>query len=112
MLKKHNKIKVFETLPCFELWFLLHFTEFSSKIYLNSQSLLHEIKKYLPEYDKKIEFFKKVKLYNFVNTLGDEQKAISNAERLCAALSENSSLPFSKVYEILKKLEIVNAFNE
>lgn len=109
MLKKYPSVSVFESLPCFELWFLLHFTDFSGKSYHNSAALLAELRRYLPDYEKHIEFFKKVRLYNYIRTKGNEHNAFTYAEKLCLAQKENKGLNFTNVPEILKQLESAKA---
>ena len=72
-----NKNIVFiETMPCIELWFLLHFySVYSNKIYLDYNSVSKELKKHIPDYDKTIKYLKKTKIYDYLLKNGDIEKA-------------------------------------
>lgn len=113
ILKKRPQIKVIETFPCFEFWFLLHYKDYSSKFYDN-KSLLNELRKFIPNYEKHVEFFRKVKLYSLLTNTGNEEKAISNADKLLTERIKNYNpkSPFSMVQQILKSLESTQNKND
>ena len=54
--------------PCIELWFLYHYqNKFSSRFYESYSELLPSLKKYVPDYRKEQEYYKR-------NTLFDEME--------------------------------------
>lgn len=44
-IEKNKNIKVFETMPCIEYWFLLHFTSYSSKKYSSCDEVVKDLRK-------------------------------------------------------------------
>jgi hypothetical protein len=91
----------------------LHYKDYSSKFYDN-KSLLNELRKFIPNYEKHVEFFRKTKLYSLLNNTGNEEKAISNADKLLNERIKNNNpkSPFSMVQQILKGLESSQNKNE
>lgn len=49
--KKYPKIKFIVSNPCFEIWFLYHFTE-NPKVETSSQAVKEQLRKYIPDYDE------------------------------------------------------------
>ncbi len=107
LLKQYSNIHVFETMPCFELWFILHFKDYSTKFYNSSAELILELKRHLPEYEKKKTYFEKINLYKTLTDKGNLEKAITSAKRLCTekAIDDNPKFSFTEVYEVLEKLD-------
>ncbi len=105
-LLKNKKIAVVETMPCIEYWFLLHFKNFSTKIYPSYASLKTEIKTHLTNYEKSNEYFKKIKLFQTLVSKGDIEKAYKSALSLREKKkeSDNHLFPFSDIDILLKKL--------
>ncbi len=83
-LKKLNSgICFIETMPCFELWFLLHFLEkFSGKIFKSYKEIKPELIKYIKNYNKSEKFFRNGSFYHHLETQGSVEMAIKNAEKL------------------------------
>ena len=74
--KSNTGIEFIETMPCIELWFLLHFrSNYSSKVFLNYKQVVIPLRKYIPNYDKSSIFFKSLDIYEYLNTNGSYQKA-------------------------------------
>lgn len=101
---KDSRIEIFETMPCIEYWFLLHYVNYSSKIYPTYNSLKNELKKYLSDYEKSNEYFKKLKIYETLITTGDLEKAKSSVDRLRKEINDNKLFPYSEIDLLLKKL--------
>ena len=59
--------------PTFEVWLLLHFT-YTTKYYKNSQEVIMDLKKYIPDYEKNLDVFTKCE--------ERIQEAIQNTEKL------------------------------
>lgn len=103
-LLKDPRIKIFESMPCIEYWFLLHYKNYSTKIYPTYDSLKTELKKYLPEYDKSNEYFEKVKIYQKLISEGNISKAISSAQKLRNEKTDNNLFPYSEIDNLLDQL--------
>lgn len=88
--------------PCFEVWYLEHFT-YTSKPFLHSKDIIEELKKYIPDYEK---------TKNYSELLNDKLAiAKANCKKLedfhsnCNHGSRLSKNPSSLVYEIFEKIE-------
>ena len=105
-LEKNERIVVCETMPCIEYWFLIHYIKYSAKIYPNYSSLEKELKKYLPEYEKSNEYFKKVKIFQTLLKSGDMEEAVKISERLRLEKegNDNKLFPFTQIDLLLKRL--------
>src|SRR6476469_6304909 len=56
-LAAKNKFRFIYSIPCFEIWFLLHFTA-STKPHSICESLIRELIIYIPDYQKNMNVFK------------------------------------------------------
>jgi hypothetical protein len=84
------------SVPCFELWLYLHFSEITSEV--SRFDLLRRLKEYMPAYEKSAEG-------HFAQTKANLTAAYENAERL--ARNRNGSKiqnPFTAVDEVVKDL--------
>lgn len=98
-LQDLNPKKVFvaiNSVPCFEFWLLLHFT-YSTKAYGNQKGnssgaqMLDELKKYMPEYEKKNKGV-------FTQLLPRLDTALKNSHRVNAsALEAGTDNPTTKI---------------
>ena len=65
-LKQGPKIEFIISTPCFEIWFLLHY-KFTAKEFNNCAGLItHELKKYIPDYQKSQNYQKKKNFYEML----------------------------------------------
>ena len=105
-LNKNTNISIIETMPCIEYWFLLHFIEFSAKIYPSYDSLEKTLKKFLPDYEKSSAYLKKIRIYKTLIKLGDMEKAKKTAIKLRAAKEENDNnlFPYTEIDLLLGEL--------
>ncbi len=102
--KKNSGIHFIESMPCIELWFLLHFLKaYSSRTYQSFEEIKPRLEKYYPEYEKSLKFFRKTKLYDFLNEKGNELKATEFAERLIQDKEKNDN-PYANYTEIARLL--------
>lgn len=98
---KKLKFEFIPSIPCFEIWFLLHF-EYSHKPYKNYDELSKYLKKYIPNYDKNIDVF--VKISDQTNV------AIQNAKRLDQFHTDNGNTdelnknPSTQVYRLVEEI--------
>ena len=102
--KSTSSILFFESMPCFEIWFLLHF-RYSTRCFNNYSELEPELKKYLTNYEKSENYFKNNNLYLY---LKDKlQNAVINAVKLEKErnkLKHSSNFPKCDIYKIINKL--------
>ena len=101
-LPENKKIVAIENMPCFELWFLLHFSNYSAKIYSTWEELKPVLRTYWPNYVKN----KTPNLYEYPTTHGNEEKAKESAEKLRTekAKSNNDLFPFTDMDLLLEDL--------
>ena len=105
--KKKSGIHFIESMPCIELWFLLHFLKiYSNRTYLNYEQVKPQLQKHYPGYEKSLQFFKKTKLYDFLNKKGDELKAIEYADKLLQDKEEtgNPKANYTEIARLLSEL--------
>ncbi|MCD4653712.1 RloB family protein [bacterium] len=89
-MARDNGIKLAVSNPCFELWLLLHFRENPGQ--QNRKAVLKLLRKYIPKYDKHIDF---ACLENGVN---DASKRAERLEREAAKAGESGENPSTRVY--------------
>lgn len=100
-LAKENNIIPIVSIPCVELWFLLHY-EYSTAI-VNNNEVIERLKKYYPKYEKNC---------NIYPSINDKlNKAISNAKKLERYQLENNNQlqtveanPYTEMYKIVEEL--------
>jgi|SRR5690554_438872 len=106
--KANNKIEFIETMPCIELWFLLHFfNSYSSKIYLNFEQVCTSLKKFIPDYDKTGKFLESIRIYEFLLKEGNFNKADECAHKLTKERinSDNPFFNFTEINTLIQKLK-------
>jgi hypothetical protein len=107
--KLQDKRKMFRSLsiPCFEIWLLLHFIETSRQFCVagdgsNCDEVISELKRYIPDYEKGKEGI-------FTLTKNSLTEAICRAKKL-AELQQNSGRPLgdrnplTEIYELVEYL--------
>ncbi len=102
-IAEKNGLKILVSGPCFEVWFLCHYT-YSTKQYSSSEEVIDALKKYCPSYAKS-----KKDMYSL--TKDNINTAIDNAERLkifCERAGYKyhtvDFVPSTDVYELVEKL--------
>jgi len=106
--KSNKGIEFIETMPCIELWFLLHFlNKYSSKFFLNYKQVVKPLKEYIPNYDKSSKFFKTIDIYEYLNTNGNYQKADELAKKLEKEKkdSDNPLFNFTQINSLVNNLK-------
>lgn len=92
--------------PCFEVWFLLHYRN-STRSFMDSGKAIEELKKYIPDYEKKLDVSKDIAGY-FNKALGDADRINKVYE------SENRDWPSNEcnprtdvpiIFHVLQKIE-------
>lgn len=104
-----------ETNPCTEFWFLLHFLpQLSVKHYESYETLLPELQRYMPGYEKTARYFRKNNLYRYLTQNGDLQRAMEYAEEL-SRLSEatpEDRIAYSQVHRVFELISSINGTNQ
>lgn len=106
--KKNKNIEFIETMPCIELWFLLHFIEpYSNRIYLNYDQIIPVLKTHFKDYDKTEKFLKGIRLYEYLTEQGDIEKASNFAKRLLIDKKSNGNkfFNYTLMEELISKLK-------
>ena len=95
--------KVLVSNPCFEVWYLCHYT-YSTKQYTSSSDVIDDLRRYDPDYDKS-----DCKAASCL--ISETEKAIKNAKKLdvfCEGQGRkkhtHSYMPSTEVYEIIELL--------
>lgn len=106
--KANKGIEFIETMPCIELWFLLHFLgSYSSKVYVDYNQVSIPLKNYIPDYEKTAKFLKSIRLYEYLNKKGNFEKANDFAIRLEEEKegSDNSLFNFTQINNLINRLK-------
>lgn len=107
--KANKGIEFIETMPCIELWFLLHFLEnYSSKVYLCYNQVSVPLRRHIPNYEKTAKFLKSINLYEYLNNNGDFELANQYATRLEAEKgeSDNPLFNFTQINKLINRLKV------
>ena len=106
----YRKVTFIETDPCTEYWFLMHFMpKMSQRKYEDCRAVVNELQKFMPGFEKTENYFKRVRLFNFLTQHGDLNTALQLAKKSVELHDnglENSYSEMYKLFEILAKLEI------
>ena len=96
-LASENGIEIIISIPCFELWYRLHYS-YTSKVYLSNKEIINDLKKYIPAYEKNIDIYEIIK--------DKTNKAIENSKKLEKEKIKNGSKiinincnPYTSVYK-------------
>ncbi|RPH33339.1 MAG: RloB domain-containing protein [Bacteroidales bacterium] len=101
-------IEFIESMPCIELWFLLHFiNEYSSRIYQNYDQISIPLRNYIPTYNKTEEFLRGNKIYEYLENNGNTENANNYAVRMLSErqLNGNPLFNFTRINELIHKLK-------
>lgn len=102
-----TEVIVIENHPCLEIWFYYYFrlTTGLYSSYENVNPLKPELRKFLPEYEKRIEFFKKCGgLHQYLTSKGGSiATAMRNSELSMTHHSENPIGAFSEMSRMLRQ---------
>lgn len=87
MKQRDGKVRVIMTIPCFELWLLLHH-KYTNRDFMNCRELItRELKNYWPGYEKSKAYHNKMSFYENLKDIFP--KAVYHAKRLEAENQEN-----------------------
>lgn len=100
--KSNGKIEFIESMPCIELWFLLHFCDYSAKEYANYDEIEPQLKRFLVDYEKTEKYFSTQNFYKKLLVEGSIDTAIESCRKLSDNYDPSMSItsPRSKMYEL------------
>lgn len=98
-----NGIHFADSMPAFEVWFLLHYT-MPNLYYTNQDGVIRDLKKYIPDYSKNQEWLSSANLYSNLKPYFD--CAMSKAPVLSKKKeeTENESSTICNVYQLFEEL--------
>jgi hypothetical protein len=98
----HN-IKFIDSLPSFELWYLLHYV--LPKLYYPDQdAVIQELQKYISGYEKTVRWLEHARLYSLLKSL--HRESMTNSESLAQRNVNNNESTFCNVYKIFEELKM------
>lgn len=109
-LAKKFKINIALSNPCFEIWYLLHF-KYSTSCFGSNESLIQELKEYIPDYDKNIDVFKIVdEIKNNISyATANAMKLNDYHAELGRNLENIECNPSTQVFEVIEYIKNVEA---
>ncbi len=98
-----KKINFAESLPCFEVWLLLHFI-LPAKYFANAEAVEIELCKHLKGYCKESKWLQRSEIYNILKK--HQKTAISNAKILSDRNLKNSAsnASFSDIFKLIESI--------
>lgn len=103
-----TEVIIIENHPCLEIWFYYYFrlTTGLYSSYENLNPLKSELRKFLPEYEKRIEFFKKCGgLHQYLTSKGGNiEAALRNSQLSIAQHADTPDSAFSEMCFLLEGL--------
>lgn len=108
--KYSGKVRIIETNPCTEFWFLLHFLpNVVCRKYESYDQLLPELQKYIPSYEKTKRYFIRTNLYKYLTENGDLVRAVHNFGKLCQLCHETPEdlKAYSEIHRVIELLNYI-----
>ncbi|MBN2736053.1 MAG: RloB domain-containing protein [Spirochaetales bacterium] len=105
-LSKQKKFYLAESLPCFELWYLLHF-RFTTKAYDNCAMLIKDLCKNIDDYCKEQQYLKKKNLY--LHLKNKIPQAIENCIELGNRNKLNNASTKCDVYKLIQAIDNIKS---
>lgn len=97
-------IQFADSMPAFEVWFLLHFA-MPSSFYISQDGVIKDLRKYISDYSKEQAWLSSAKLYSKLEPYFDaaEKRAIELDKKKSDSGDETTT--FSHVYKLFKELK-------
>jgi len=105
--KTINEVLILETMPSIEFWFLLHY-QFTTRPFLNASEAEVVLKRYLPNYNKKIAYLKDPQWVEELCSNNKTESAINNARKGLKTKDEgniDSHFPFTNIHIGIEEFE-------
>lgn len=94
-------IKLAESFPAFEIWFLLHY-EMPKNTYSSQNEVINALLKYISDYSKEQRWLESKRIYSSLKIFQDE--AIQRAKQLEAKTKQYENACFSDVYKVIEEV--------
>lgn len=97
-----DQINIILSNPCFEIWFLLHYT-YTTRCFSSNDEVIRALQRYIPDYEKNKDIFDKL--------LSSQSKAIENSQRLDSYHDDNGISffvgrnPSTDVYKLIEEFQ-------
>ena len=101
---KGQGIDVADSMPCFEIWFLLHYC-LPKQTYQNQDKLIEELRKYIPNYCKKQEWLDKNDIYAMLKDKIDTALKQSEALRVRNKNTDSSDYTMCNVDLLISEIQ-------
>lgn len=101
---RRKGIQFADSLPSFEVWYLLHYG-MPKKQYQNQDELLRELKRHIANYSKNIQWLEKARLYTLLKP--EHLATMDNSKKLAARNEKdtNEGNTFCNVYKVFEEIE-------
>lgn len=99
-IAKANGIELLISNPCFEVWFLQHYS-YSTKPFPSSSSVINELKKYIPNYEKNTSVYPIIS-EKILTALDNAKKLEKHHDNLGVKKKHISRNPSTEVFKVLK----------
>ena len=100
--EKHG-IKLIVSNPCFELWFICHFTD-SPKHYGSSQELVNDMDRFITSYDKSMEGIYQILKNRVAAAIGNARTLEKRALERGYEIHSSDCAPTTDVFKILEEI--------
>ena len=96
-LASEKGIEIIISIPCFEIWYRLHYS-YTSKVYSSNKEVINDLKNYIPTYEKNINIYEIIKDKTNIaieNSKKLEKEQIKNGNKI---ININCN-PYTSVYK-------------
>lgn len=101
---KGQGIDIADSMPCFEVWFLLHFC-LPKMTYQNQDKLINEFCKYIPDYSKNQEWLGKNDIYTKLKANINNASQNAKKLRIRKATSDSEDCSMCNVDLLIEKIQ-------
>jgi hypothetical protein len=104
-LAKENDIKICFSNPCFEVWFLLHFTDYTCTLG-KCDNVINKLKEHIPKYSKNTNYYE-THLKDHTIDAVKRAKSLSKYHKrydACSNILEGYEDPSTQVYTIIEAI--------
>ena len=100
-------IFIAESLPCFEIWFLLHY-KYSTKQYYNSQQVISDLCMHISDYCKKQDWIRSKDLYSFLQdkiSIARDNSKMLESNNLKNNVINGTSCSIHKIFDLIDRIK-------
>lgn len=97
-------IKFADSMPAFEVWFLLHFA-MPAQFYYSQDGVIKDLRKYVPDYSKEQEWLSSADLYSILRQHYKAAKARAEELDRKKTDSGDEAATYTHVYQLFEKIQ-------